>query len=510
MRLLLLPLLLGASVALTAPATLAQCASPVENIDLPTFGDIVLWTPDGAPVLGTPFSLALRDAPPNKVGALYLSSAATFQVLDFGVLYLNPAALLGAPQIFVTRADGTAPLAAIPNVPASICGVPFYAQVLLRDASLPFDFQLSNGLQITAGDSSGVAFGALHALGVGESPRGIGIADFDGNGRLDLGVANTSGDSVSLLYLVSGSLLIGQTVAVGSCPSDVRFADFDGDGQLDFVTANSGSDDLSIVPGVPGGEFGLATTGPSTPGPRGLVVDDFNGDGMADAAVCNFSADTVSVFLGVGDGTLAAGQVFPVVDGPFHMEVGDMNGDSVPDLVYAARSSGDVQVALGVGDGSFAAPLTHAVGGSPRRVTLGDFNADGLLDAVAANFSDDTLSVLLGLGDGSFAESVVLAAPDNPAQLDVADANGDGHADLLAAGLSQSLIRVYPGLGTGLFGLPVDVSITGDVNSFVIDDIDTDGIPDLVLSAGPSGPGGCPTPTGVPGTLGLRLNLLGE
>src|SRR5690606_21008541 len=49
-------------------------------------------------------------------------------------------------------------------------------------------------------------------------------------------------------------------VAVGLAPADVAIADFDGDGVLDIVTANVGSNDHTLLLGDGTGQFEVATT----------------------------------------------------------------------------------------------------------------------------------------------------------------------------------------------------------------------------------------------------------
>src|SRR5713101_2109196 len=71
------------------------------------------------------------------------------------------------------------------------------------------------------------------------SPRAVITADFNGDGRLDLAVANAGSNDVSILLgNGDGTFQAAQNYASGGTPVSLAVGDFNSDGKLDLVTAN--------------------------------------------------------------------------------------------------------------------------------------------------------------------------------------------------------------------------------------------------------------------------------
>src|SRR5439155_1239735 len=112
--------------------------------------------------------------------------------------------------------------------------------------------------------------------------------------------------------LVAATLLLWSTVptpapaadlAAGAHPSSVAVDDFNEDGKPDLVVANSLGDTVSVLLGNGDGTFRPAANYAVGTDPRSVAVGDFNGDGKPDLAVANTGSSTISVLLGNGDGT---------------------------------------------------------------------------------------------------------------------------------------------------------------------------------------------------------------
>lgn len=488
----------------------AQCGLPAQHLDLGSGSPGPdLWTPTGVPIAGQPFQVAIQQAPPGAFGVLYLTLSAAQVPTPYGTVWVSTA--LAAPPItFFADATGRATMVNLtPSSTAGLCGLEFFAQAYVADRGIALGASITDAIQLRMGELPTLDFVPEVQIAVEESPRGIDAGDLNADGRIDMVVANTSSDTVSVLLGSDLGFSAAGAYPTGACPGEAELADLNGDGFLDVVTPNSGADNLTVLLGDGFGGFSPGLSSPTTLGPRGLDLGDLNGDGAVDAVVCNFSDDTLSIFLGAGDGTFVAGQVIPINDGPFHQVLADLNADGFLDSVIAARNTDDVQICLGNGDGTLQAPLLFPVGDRPRNVAVGDVNGDGVLDVACANWFDDSVSTLLGVGDGSLLPGIELGMLERPTYLSLADANGDGLPDLWVS-TNASDVSLALGNGDGTFDVPFGVGLSDSPGAIVVGDFDLDGIPDVAGAVGPSNSGGCPGPIGTNGGIALRINALGE
>lgn len=236
-------------------------------------------------------------------------------------------------------------------------------------------------------------------------PEALTLGDFNGDGNLDIAVANYGPGSVGILLGNSNGTfqnVVTYPEVFNSAPEFIVTADFNGDGKLDLATCNSGNpvgnNKISVLLGNGDGTFqtppALYTTGLN---PIYMVTADFNGDGKPDLATTN-SHGSISVLLNSGTGTFPTKTDPSAGTDPGVLVAADVNLDGFPDLVVASSGGNNVTILLNNTDGTFQQPAINTTvvpSSSPIGVTTGDFNVDGKPDIAVANSGNNTLGVLL-------------------------------------------------------------------------------------------------------------------
>jgi uncharacterized protein (TIGR03437 family) len=310
-----------------------------------------------------------------------------------------------------------------------------------------------NSVSVLLGDGLGGFSAALSGpLLVGADPQSVVVADFNGDGKLDVATANSSANSVTVLLgdgLGGFSGSPGSPFAVGTQPQGLAVADLNGDGNLDIVTANTIASNVTILLGDGLGNF-VAAPGSPFPvgtGPHSVAIADFNGDGKPDIVTSNSGNNTVTILLGNGLGGFGTPANFTAPGFPQSVAVGDFNLDGKPDVVTANSGGNNITYLQGDGLGGLKAGVQFGAGSIPYSLAVGDLNGDGKPDVVVANGGDNTLTILLGNGVGGFTQAggSPLTVGSFPAAVAVSDFNGDGRADIAVANAGGNSVSVLLG-----------------------------------------------------------------
>jgi uncharacterized repeat protein (TIGR01451 family) len=225
--------------------------------------------------------------------------------------------------------------------------------------------------------------------------------------------------------------------STGMLPYDIVAADFNGDGKVDLAVANSGGANISILLGKGDGTFESAVNyDAGAPNPAFLAKGDFDNDGKTDLAAQN-STGIVSILLGKGDGSFQAPKALTGTFGP--IVVADFNLDGLSDLAFVgtdpATNVSAINILLGNGDGSFQPPAQTSA--SPGSLVTADFNHDGKPDLAVSRGS---ISIFLGQGDGSFlpgpsltVQEITSAKSTLVSAVVPSDINNDGLSDVVVS-----------------------------------------------------------------------------
>ena len=370
--------------------------------------------------------------------------------------------------------------------------------------------------------------------GVGSD--GIAVADFSGDGILDLAVSNDcQSDTVCdgtgpgyvgiLVGNGDGSFQPPASYATGGpYAGSVAVGDFNADGHPDLAVANICSDSnctsggVSILLNDGQGHFpqvALYLSGGLTT--NSVATGDLNGDGHTDVALANICADSnctngsVGVLLNNGDGTFQTAKSYDSGgQGARSVEIGDFNGDGKSDLALAnlgqcgesGCTSSSVGILLQNSDGTFGPASTFAPGGLETFfLTVADFNRDGKQDlAVVDNCNDgdcteSTVGVLLGNGDGTFQTDTTYqtsicchTGTTGAYSVAVGDFNGDGKPDLAVSNQCADIscvtgsVSVFIGNGDGTYQPAVNYRSSGwDTSAVAVGDFNGDHIVDIAL-----------------------------
>jgi hypothetical protein len=349
----------------------------------------------------------------STLGAGYASSAAVGDFdrdgkLDFAVAANNL-------QVFLGNGDGTfqPPLNYLTGT-----GALFVATAdLNHDGKLDLAVADLNGLFVLMGNGDGT-FQAPVTYAVSCTPIFVTTGDFRGDGKLDLLVTYSSGNCPYVSIFLGNGDGTFQEPPIDTNPSyspaATEIGDFNGDGNLDLAIAEQfgGVNQVEILLGKGDGSFSSGASYPVGSDPLSIAVADFRGNGKLDLAVATLYGGT-SVLLGNGDGTFSVDGGFPTPDADWVVSA-DFNGDGKPDLAVATEGIAGVppgvNVALGNGDGTFQSPTFYPAGENDRYVASGDFNGDRKVDLLVPDYSGNAY-LLLNTGVVSFSPTTPLNFP---------------------------------------------------------------------------------------------------
>jgi MYXO-CTERM domain-containing protein len=308
---------------------------------------------------------------------------------------------------------------------------------------------------------------ALLGATFSKAVRQFAVGDVTGDGNVDLYVPDAGGTQPDRLFINNGSGVFADEAGtrlpggLASTAGATRFADFDGNGSLDIFVANgyasSAPDGAKIYLNDGAGNFTEAPALPALSGgqdPDDVDVGDFDRDYDLDIMI-NMHEGNNPLWLNNGDATFAAGTLpnFPASAFHYGPTTCDVDGDTDLDLWVDNVASGYGEMLLiNGGAAAFTNSTAANVSGNPgaddNGVVCVDVNNDGHLDAAIPSLSN-TERVLVNDGAGQFDNAGGFpSGPSDPTLwLDFGDLDGDGKLDAVTGQGEGSprINRVYLG-----------------------------------------------------------------
>lgn len=194
-------------------------------------------------------------------------------------------------------------------------------------------------------------------------PRGLAIADFDLDGKLDAAMTSQGNRLVVLTANLSTLMFVQTGLNLFTRAGAVTAADVIGDSRPEVIVTEPDRGTVAIVQtGSLPSALGPVTRISTGYSPNDVETADLDQDGKLEVIVANAASNTVTIIDGSG-----ASKTFPAGPSPAHVAVGEMNGDGRPDLIVHNDASRSVSTLVNQGVPAAPAPPIAA---PPRTASL--------------------------------------------------------------------------------------------------------------------------------------------
>jgi hypothetical protein len=374
----------------------------------------------------------------------------------------------------------------------------------------------STGLTGNSKDAFLLSFGGTNPLAISEfagqldfnsesNLYDMAMADFDGDGKLDIATANENSTNISVFLNTSsiGSISFSKTLlSPGVNTFHVAAGDLNGDGKPEIILSEFNGSRLFIYKNNSSvGNISFTSQILTIAGAKvsQVKVADIDLDGHRDLVITDQSMSRV--FVAVNQSTIGA-VAFPVIksisfsgttalDG---LAVGDLDGDGFPEIAASEfqSPSGIIYILKNTsapGTPSFNIPITVTATTAVSNLGIGDLDGDSKPDLSVSALLANSVLVYGNLSTSSsiqFALPKVISANARPWGIEFGDMDGDGKTDIAVSSIVSPAVTILNNTtsSAGNFTFQTLIIPATYINRFVkIGDLDNDGRPDLSFAS---------------------------
>lgn len=425
-------------------------------------------------------------------------------IFDESLLTASPRPAELVWRLEVKAREALQPIREMVLVNAQRGGVSFHINMV--DSGIAADKRLNNlatiPCTINMGAGSGGMFLPYKQYNCGVIASGVGVGDFNHDGKQDVAIVGESSPTLPSELLVftqevSGNLSQPRVYPGGNDSETLVAGDINNDGRDDVITADFDDNQISVFLQEAGGALAPRLTYPTDTGPDALAIGDVNNDGLNDIVVTHWTAPSMGVFIQNDRGSLNPMLTYAAPEtGRNDVAIGDVNHDRLNDVVRM-NGSGAVPALLVYlqTSGNTLAPYvpyslpdcaSHCTG---YGIGIGDVTVDGRTDVVMSyggNVPTSKIVVFPQGSDGTLQTAISSASFHVPQPVEIGDVNSDSLMDVITLHGGWKNAGVSTGQQNGTLGLedlyPIPYRSHYGRQDLSLGDVNNDGFPDVLIA----------------------------
>lgn len=259
-------------------------------------------------------------------------------------------------------------------------------------------------ISVLLGYINGTFFNMIkHVIADNSQPHSIVAADFNNDGRIDIAFTDMTLENIGVFFGYASEGFVATPyydLGESSQPVSIAVGEFNGDGRLDVAIADQGNCEVIIAFGSGYGTFSNHVKYPigNNSYPNVVVLSDLNEDHQMDIVVVNSGLNNIAIFFGYGNGFFSSPITYSTgpLSLPMSLSVGKFDNDTHFDVAVANYGISNIALFFGYGNGSFRDPLyfNTGFGSQPNALAFGNFSRGNSTDIVICYQGYSTLGIL--------------------------------------------------------------------------------------------------------------------